>query len=327
MMRRFAQFLLVGMLIVMAWVGTEAPARGQVESQIIKSVAFDQADVRDVLKKIFTDRNQSYSVSPEVQGTVTLSLKNVSLHVALENILRQVAATYRFEAGVYQIVARQPDSERGQMFFAQEGVRNHFDFNGVDVREALRQVFNEYNHPYSMAPEVQGRVTLAVNNTRYERILRLLLDQVSATYRIESGVYEIVPKFQDGGFRDSIASPQAPVPAAPVRPMTMTQDGTYLYIVRGTSMYKVRKSDLVVVKTGSLNKVDVHDALDQLFGSAGVSYKLDPNVHGIVTLPGNVSFESALQGTLRQVHATYRIQAGVYEIVPVEVSRRLQKTN
>lgn len=42
-----------------------------------------------------------------MQGVVTISLRNVPFDLALQNILRQVDATYRVEAGVYQIITKQ----------------------------------------------------------------------------------------------------------------------------------------------------------------------------------------------------------------------------
>lgn len=66
-----------------------------------------QGDVRDVLRNLFREGNISYTIAPEVQGTVTLSVKSVSFEVALQNILRQVDATYRIESGVYQVIRRE----------------------------------------------------------------------------------------------------------------------------------------------------------------------------------------------------------------------------
>ena len=44
---------------------------------IIPSMDLQQADVRDALRALFRNVNVNYSIAPEVQGTVTVSLKNV----------------------------------------------------------------------------------------------------------------------------------------------------------------------------------------------------------------------------------------------------------
>lgn len=73
----------------------------------VSSLEYSQADVREALRSLFKDVNVSYSIAPDVQGQITVSLKKVGLEVALQNILRQVDATYRIEAGVFNIVRKQ----------------------------------------------------------------------------------------------------------------------------------------------------------------------------------------------------------------------------
>jgi len=76
-------------------------------TRIIPSLELQQADVRDALRALFRNVNVNYSIAPEVQGTVTVSMKNVLFEQALQNVLKQVDATYRIEGGVYEIVKRE----------------------------------------------------------------------------------------------------------------------------------------------------------------------------------------------------------------------------
>ncbi len=78
-----------------------AAQQEDISQKQIPSLELDQADVREALRALFKNVNVSYSIAPEVQGTVTVSLKNVTFDTALQNVLRQVDATYRVEAGVY----------------------------------------------------------------------------------------------------------------------------------------------------------------------------------------------------------------------------------
>ncbi len=73
------------------------------------TVKYDQADVRFVLKQLFDSVNVSYTLDPNVQGTVTVSLTDVPFTVALDNILRPLNLTYRVESGVYFVTVRQPE--------------------------------------------------------------------------------------------------------------------------------------------------------------------------------------------------------------------------
>jgi hypothetical protein len=62
-----------------------------------------------VLKQLFDSVGVSYTLDPNVQGTVTVSLTDVPFTVALDNILRPLNLTYRVENGVYFVTVRQPE--------------------------------------------------------------------------------------------------------------------------------------------------------------------------------------------------------------------------
>jgi type II secretory pathway component GspD/PulD (secretin) len=94
--------VVVGSMLTAPIVGT---AQGQ-EEKIIPSLDLDQADVRDALRIIFKHAGYSYSVENGVQGTVTAHLTNEPFQNVLRNILNQVGATYRIEAGIYNIMPR-----------------------------------------------------------------------------------------------------------------------------------------------------------------------------------------------------------------------------
>ena len=73
------------------------------------TLKYEQADVRFVLKQLFESVGVSYTLDPNVQGTVTVSLNDVPFTVALDNILRPLNLTYRVENGVYFVTVRQPE--------------------------------------------------------------------------------------------------------------------------------------------------------------------------------------------------------------------------
>jgi hypothetical protein len=96
------------MLVVGLFAGAPIQAQAQTDPGTnIPSLELNQADVRDALRALFRNVGVSYSIAPDVQGTVTLSLRNVPFETALRNVLNQVEATYRIEAGIYQIIRRQ----------------------------------------------------------------------------------------------------------------------------------------------------------------------------------------------------------------------------
>ncbi|HWA84337.1 MAG TPA: hypothetical protein VG820_12915, partial [Fimbriimonadaceae bacterium] len=77
------------------------------DQKIIPSLVLDHTDVKQAVKTLFDSVGGRFVIAPEVRGVVTLDLRNVSFATALRNILSQVDATYRIEAGVYQIIRRE----------------------------------------------------------------------------------------------------------------------------------------------------------------------------------------------------------------------------
>ncbi len=80
------------------------------------SISLDQADIRDALRALFRMVGLNYVVNSDVVGTVTVSLNGVPFTTALRNLLNQVDATYRIEAGVYQIVRKEVAATGGGTF-------------------------------------------------------------------------------------------------------------------------------------------------------------------------------------------------------------------
>lgn len=112
-MKNAQKTIIMALLAVSMWGGSIAAshAQGDPSQTIIPSLELQEADVREALKALFRTVGVSYSIAPDVQGTVTVSLRNVTFETALLNILKQVDATYRVEGGVYQIIKRPPDNE------------------------------------------------------------------------------------------------------------------------------------------------------------------------------------------------------------------------
>jgi hypothetical protein len=77
------------------------------ENTNIPSLELQEADVREALKALFRIVGVNYTIAPEVQGTVTVSLKNTTFETALRTILQQVDATWRVEGGTYMIIKRE----------------------------------------------------------------------------------------------------------------------------------------------------------------------------------------------------------------------------
>lgn len=85
----------------------QAGGQDEIGNQVIATLDLQDVDIRDAIRALFKNVNANYVVQPEVQGTVTITLKNIKFDVALRNILDQVKATYRIEGGMYTILKRE----------------------------------------------------------------------------------------------------------------------------------------------------------------------------------------------------------------------------
>lgn len=96
---------MVGLSIVAA--APVAMAQDDPRDKIIASVEFQDGDIRDVLRFIFTKVGVSYTVANDVQGSVTISLKDKPFETILQAVLKQVDATYRVEGNIYNIIKKE----------------------------------------------------------------------------------------------------------------------------------------------------------------------------------------------------------------------------
>ena len=104
-------------VLMLAGIPTAAFAQNDVSGKNISSLDYESADVREALRALFKNVGVSYTIASDVQGLVTVHLRNIPFESALQQITRQVDATYRIEAGVYQIVKREevaPIDSQGQ---------------------------------------------------------------------------------------------------------------------------------------------------------------------------------------------------------------------
>lgn len=82
----------------------EVPPAETANDPIIPSVDYDQADIRDALRALFKSVNVNYSIASDVQGVLSLKKRNQRFTYLLNEMLKQVDATYRLEGGVYMII-------------------------------------------------------------------------------------------------------------------------------------------------------------------------------------------------------------------------------
>lgn len=105
-MKFSAWIVTVAMILMMALAPAPVQAQGDPRDRMVQSLELDQADIRDALKLLFRIVGTNYSVASDVQGTVTITLRDVPFETALRAVLNQVDATWRVEGGIYNIIKK-----------------------------------------------------------------------------------------------------------------------------------------------------------------------------------------------------------------------------
>lgn len=157
-------------------------------------VKFEDQDVRTGLDLLLRQIVREYVIAPNVKGKMTLELNNVSLETALNNIVRQIGGSWSVEHGVYYISAKPAQRVQSKSGNPGKVKISELDFNGTDVRQALRAISREAGWSFSIDPKLQGTVTLQLRNIRFEDAIRKVLEQVNGTCSVEKGVFAFKPK-------------------------------------------------------------------------------------------------------------------------------------
>jgi hypothetical protein len=105
-MKRIMMLLMCSALVAMCVPALAQDGGSGDVSQKRVTIKLDYADIRYALKQLFDSVKVNYSIDPNVQGQVTVSLTDVSFETALNTVLRQLNLIYRLESGVYYITNR-----------------------------------------------------------------------------------------------------------------------------------------------------------------------------------------------------------------------------
>lgn len=130
-----------------------------------------------------------------------------------------------------------------------------------DVREVLRALFQQASVTYSIAPDVQGTVSIHMAGASAEAALNNVLRQVDSDYTVEGGVVNVIhrkprrirygsdPSDYSSSAIGNIAASELGSSSA------VTSDSEFLFVVSGKMVAKVRKKDLAVVKVVQIPSV------------------------------------------------------------------------
>lgn len=273
---------------------------------LLPSVEFEGTDVREALRLLFRKALIGGTVAPEVRGPVTLSLRNVDWETALQNVTREVDATYRVRNGWVEVVPREdcvlprPPAPPSPIVGAYDALARAVAMgSGKGLGKLVDPAFEWRNATAARSGEPARRAL--VETTRMYRELR---------------VESVDPKWKDhGSFEETIVAYRRPhAPALYFRDFWQESDGGLRLVAREETA-----AHGGTAQTRSFRNVPLSQVLHAMFDDEPVSWKLGPALDCPVTIElGKETFETSLQRLTRDFGLTYRIEGGVYEIVARE---------
>lgn len=225
------------------------------------------------------------------------------------------------------------------------------ELNNADAREALRAVFGSAGASYVVDPEVTGKVTASFPDATLGSALPPLLRQMNATYRLESGVFTILPLVSsfpalgdDGKLRDvaivdvEIADAVRRLPTSkPVAVMpgvsgqvsvssdSISADEALRAMAGQVDAWVVeRDSVFTIVPLRSLRKplpilrktdADLRQVVTELMASTGVNFVISGGIAGRTTanLVGT-DVQSALEAILAPIGGKISMRRGIFVV-------------
>lgn len=168
-----------------------------------------------------------------------------------------------------------------------------FRVTGVNVQVALTELFDKASVPAVLLPSVSGRVTVDLEGATVEAVLQTILKQVGGTYRVEGGVYEIVPRWSGAcGFEP---------------PVFKVSEGQFDYTLSGSHLVKTSSSTSQVVAevrverwhnavTAHLSTPDGQRRLSDLADLGDYNLTLVPGIRGVIRVPAGFAHRTLRDG-------------------------------
>lgn len=270
---------------------------------VVSTLDLDRVEVREALRTLFREYRFGGTIDPDVQGVVTLSLRNVPFDTALQNVLRQVDATYRVDHGFFQVVARRdpiaalpfvPSSEASD---AEIIVRSAYRSMSDAVVRGKGSQLTDY-----LTPGFQLR-NATETKTGGEAVRTMI------------GFYRSHPKFSIERMVWGKGSLQYVVGFA--RPNAPTIYFRDFWAGSSTGEWKLTAREETALQP-DLNFVNqpVSKILEVLSDQYRVGWRFDPSLDRKITINlSNLPFETALSKLIVSLGLTYRIEGGIYEIL------------
>lgn len=167
---------------------------------------FDDYDIKDLFKAMGSTTGYNIILDPEVSGRISISIQDVPIHDALKIIckrhnlgytivsknirvapiskLRQEEADNQFRPQVEPIISKDdPLNERLSI-----------DFKEINLVDLFRFIADVTGYDVVVDPEIKGKATFKVTETRIEDTLKMVCEEHNLKYTIQGKVIHISKK-------------------------------------------------------------------------------------------------------------------------------------
>ncbi|MBU1180990.1 MAG: secretin and TonB N-terminal domain-containing protein [Proteobacteria bacterium] len=168
---------------------TSNPLSGS-NAPVSNTVTFDfkNTDIKDVLRAIAASKGINIVTEPDVQGNVTIHLKEVPLEVGLKTLLESNGFTYKKEENIYKVF-KAKESKLYTISYA-NGLLN-LDIRGADVREVLIEIARQSGVNIVADKSVEGKVNINIDKVPFDMGLRTFLNANGFNITKTGGIYQV----------------------------------------------------------------------------------------------------------------------------------------
>lgn len=203
-----------GWLLTTSLIALVALAQGPGDEPVkLRAIEFLNHPSHLAISVLAARHGAKVEIDPGIQGTASLSLRDITPEKAFQILLGQIGATSSLEGDTLHVRLLRPSTSKGRPgdevdtgsedFLARRIPRLKLD--KIEILDALEELFAQQDASFMVDPDVVGKVSCDLRGRSFEQCLQMLTRQIDATYRVEGSVFQIVtrPTGCDGMLRCS----------------------------------------------------------------------------------------------------------------------------
>jgi type IV pilus assembly protein PilQ len=171
--------------------GNDASGRGSLENRLSKtiSIEFRKTAIEDVLRIVADQADVDIVKSPKVTGEVTVTLTDVPLEEALNNILTVHGFTYVLSQNMIRVITSAEQAEKPEVLYTKT-----FEIVYADVTEVVKAL-EKFKSPKGSVSFIKGTSHVIVTDTENQiREITLFIEKIDIMTKqvlVEARIYDI----------------------------------------------------------------------------------------------------------------------------------------